>query len=110
MKLKTILESLETFDDSPIPGMNNGRVLSLPNTNFVISVFSDEKKLLFTPNKHDLLPFKIMAFIMSLKRYFNVLEIKDKDKNIWEVCFDPRQNFDDVMLYIQEEMGVDEEL
>jgi hypothetical protein len=110
MKLKSILESIEDFDDSPMPGMNNGRVLSLPNTKFVISVFAEEKKLLFTPDKHDLLPMPIINFVYKLQEYFNVSKINSKEHNIFEVCFDPRQDFDQVMLFIQEEAGVDQEL
>lgn len=110
IKLKSILESIEDFDDSPMPGMDNGRVLSLPNTKFVISVFAEEKKLLFTPDKHDLLPLPIIKFIENLQEYFNVSSIDPKEHNIIEVSFDPRQDFDQVMLFIQEEAGVDKEL
>lgn len=111
MKLRKIfLESLEDFDDAPLPGMDNGRVLSLPNTNFVISVFPEEKRLMFTPQKYEELPKKIIEFVYAIKEYFNVSEIKETDRNIFEIDFDPRQDFDKVMLFIQEQMDIDEEL
>ncbi len=111
MKLKPIfLESLEEFDDAPLPGMDNGLVLSLPHTNFVISVFPEDKRLMFTPQKQEELPRKIIEFVYAIKEYFNVSEIKEMDQNIFQIEFDPRQDFDKVMLFIQEQMDVDEEL
>lgn len=111
MKLRTIfLESLEEFDDAPLPGMDNGQVLSLPNTNFVISVFPEEKRLMFTPQKHEELPSKIIEFVYAIKEFFNVSEITERDQNIFEIDFDPRQDFDKVMLFIKEQMDVDEDL
>ncbi len=111
MKLRDILiEALEDFDDAPLPGMDNGRVLLLPHTNFSISFFPDEKRILFTPQAHEDLPNKIQEFVTSIREYFHVSEIDHKDGGIFEIHFDPRQDFDKVVLFIKEEMGVDEEL
>jgi hypothetical protein len=111
MKLKQIfIEALKDLDTSPMPGMNNGQVLFLPNTSFVISVFKEEKKLLFTPQDHNTLPPKIKEFVYSLKEYFNISNINHKEEGIFEIEFDPRQDFNQVMVYVKEQMGVDEGL
>jgi hypothetical protein len=111
MKLKQIfMEALEDFDDAPLPGMDNGRVLSLPHTNFSISFFPDEKRILFTPQAHEELPNKIQDFVSTISEYFHVSKIDHEDGGIFEIHFDPRQDFDKVVLFIKEEMGVDEEL
>lgn len=111
MKLfEVFLEAIEDIDTSPMPGMDNGQVLSLPNTKFVISVFNDEKKLLFTPQGHSDLPLAIIDFVYDLRDLFNVLRVNDKEEGIFEVEFDPRQDFNEVLTYVKEEMGVDDGL
>ena len=111
MKLRSIfLEALEDFDTAPLPGMDNGQVLELPNSKFIISIFPEEKKLLFTPQQHTLLPKVILKFVFALKQLFNISEINHKEQGIFEVVFDPRQPFDDVTLFIKEELQTDEEL
>lgn len=111
MKLKNILkEALEDFDTAPMPGMDNGEVLELPNSNFTISVFREEKKLLFTPQEHSSLPDSVKELVYTMKEYFNISKINNKDNAIFEVEFDPRQDFNKVLLFIQEQLDVDEGL
>ena len=86
-------------EDSSNP---SAEVIEMPHDNMTISVFRDKKILAFVPQFHNSITNKIRTFINSLKENFMVLRITPKSINSFEVEFDPRQNFDEVVNFIQQ--------
>jgi len=108
MKLKDILkEALMELDDGFTPINGDDSVLEFPHSNFSISVFRDEKKLLFTPQNHQSIPTKIRTFVNDLKQNFRVSEVSQKELGAFEITLDPRTDLDTVLDYIKQTMEED---
>jgi hypothetical protein len=112
MKLVEVLNKiLKEIDDglSNISSQDDS-VLEFPNQNFSISVFRDEKKLLFAPIQHQSIPSKTRTFINNLKQNFRIKQIVQKDLGSFEVVLDEREDLDSVLDYIKQEIETDPSL
>lgn len=117
MKLKDIFESIikEFGEEQPEEiGTNDDQmqnialddddVLEFPNQHFSISIFRDEKKLLFTPQQHQSIPNKIRTFVNDLKQNFRIQSVSQKDLGAFEVQLDQREDLDSVVDFIKQEI------
>jgi hypothetical protein len=100
LKLSYVVdEILKEQDDS----QSSSEIYQFPHDNMTISVFRNRKILSFTPQFHKSLTSKIRTFITTLKTNFMVLRITPKSMNSFEVEFDPRQNFDEVVDFVKQQ-------
>jgi hypothetical protein len=81
---------------------SSAEVFQFPHDNMTISVFRNKKVLAFIPQFHQSLTTTIRTFITTLKQNFMVLRVTPKDMSAFEVEFDPRQNFDEVVEYVKQ--------
>lgn len=93
---------LREQDELPDDGVVPAEVIEMPHDNMTISVFRDKKILSFVPQFHNSVTNKIRTFINSIKQNFMVLRVTPKALNAFDVEFDPRQNFDEVVQFVQQ--------
>jgi hypothetical protein len=86
---------------------NNDQLLEFPNSNFVVSLFGADKKLLFSPQSHESLPNKVRTMVNMIKQNFKVSQIEQKDMGAFEITLSPQENFDGVVNFIKQEMERD---
>ena len=84
--------------------------IELPISHFVISVFSDEKALLFSPIEHKSITHAVKELVQDLKNNFRIDTIEDKGGNVFKVQIDPAEDFDGVINYIKKELETNEGL
>lgn len=92
-------ESLEAVDDT---------VVEFPEHGFSVSFFREEKKLLFTPQQEEL-PDNATAFVEIMKEKFRISEEGAKEIGTYEILFDPREDFEQVIEFILNQINVDAE-
>lgn len=78
-------------------------VLEFPNQNFNVSIFPEQKKLVFVPQFHNSFTEGMKSYIFMIKERFRIAEIDDLDKdddpndnhlqNAFAVFIDPREDF-----------------
>ena len=78
-------------------------IIEPPNDNFTLSIFRNEKKILFTPQYHTSVTGKIRTLVNMLKQNFRILRITDKDIGSFEVEIDPREDIDAVVNFIRDQ-------
>lgn len=86
---------------------NNDQVLEFPNSNFAVSFFGADKKLLFSPQSHESLPNKVRTMVNMIKQNFKVSQIEQKDMGAFEITLSPQENFDAVVNFIKQELQQD---
>lgn len=94
-------------------------VVEFPNSNFVLSIDRNNKKIIFSPQSHAALPSKMRTFITMLKQDFRVIRLKsledegdagpgDTDdlalRGVFEIEFDPREDFESIVDYIKQKV------
>ena len=82
----------------------NSDILEFPKQNTIVSIFRNEKKLLFVPFKDQTIPNKIRTFVNILKQNFRVVKVVDRDIGSFEVEFDPREDLNVIVDFIKNEM------
>lgn len=110
MKLKEVFINLIKEGDMEDPVDDS--IVEFPEHNFVISLFKDEKKVIFSPqNCTQELPEMAHAFVEVMKEKYAVSKAEPKEVGTFEVIFDPREDFESVLTFIKQqlEMGDEEE-
>lgn len=73
-------------------------MLEFPNDNFVVSIFPNEKRLLFSPIDHTSITQNIRTVVQVLKQNFRILNVTvDENTGVIEVVADPREDFEQII-------------
>lgn len=109
MKIKNLFLKLlkEQENEMDSISVEDDQVMEFPNSNFVVSVFKDEKKLLFSPQNHQSLTNKIRTFVNLIKQNFRVLGVSAKSGGAFELQLDPREDIDSTVDFIKREIDSD---
>jgi hypothetical protein len=91
-------------------------VIEFPHQNFIVTIDQSKKKLIFAPEGHSSVPNKIRTIVQMLRQNFHVLRVNSlEDENdydseddpklrgVFEVEFDPRENFDEVVNFVRQQ-------
>ena len=87
---------------APIEGAN---IVELKDVNTVISLFPMEKKLVFSMQEHTSYTNKLKLYVDVLKQNFRISSIKNLDEGIFEMVFDPREDFGSVIQFLQPKLS-----
>lgn len=96
-------------EQDPNAPLDPDAVIELPNQNMTVSVVRSKKTLTFIPQFHDSLTNKVRTYVNTLKQNFRVLRTVNKGMNTFEMQFDPRENFDEVIAAVQELAALERE-
>jgi len=108
MKLIDILKEVLLELDNGMDSIGDEEdLLQFPHMNFTVSIFRDEKKLLFSPQNHQSIPNKIRTLINDLKQTFRISDVVQKEIGTFEVTLDPRTDLDSVIDFIKQELESD---
>lgn len=80
-------------------------IVELPDVNMSVSVFTGEKKLVFTPQDHEATTEKVKKYLNVFKKNFRIDRINSLKKGSFEVEFDPRENFAAAVEFLQKLSG-----
>ena len=78
-------------------------IVEFPNDNLAVTLFPGEKKLLFTPQQHTSITKNIQSYVDMIQERFLVLKVNNKGEGIIEVELDPREDFQAVSDFLQQE-------
>lgn len=96
MKLKKLFLELlqeEELDD----------VIKFPAQNLVVSIFRSDKRMMLMPqDKGD--STLARSYVNMLKQQFRVYDVNHLSGNVFEVIFDPREDFESVVEYIRNQV------
>lgn len=85
---------------APQPGTEP--VLHLPDINMTVSIFPSEKKIVFNPQDHTAFTNKIRTYVNMMKQNFRIDDVNSLGHGAFEVIFDPRENFESVIQFLQQ--------
>lgn len=88
------------------PQSESKNIVELPEVNTTISLFPMEKKLVFTPQEHKAFTEKLKLYVDVLHQNFMIDEVNTLDEGIFEVVFDPRENFQSVVQFLSPQSNV----
>ena len=89
----------------PMPGMGSPQpegknVIELKEVNTTISLFPMENRLVFTPQDHSSLTEKLKLYVDVLRQNFMIDKVNHYDEGVFEMIFDPRENFQSVVQFL----------
>lgn len=76
-------------------------LVEFTNSNFTVSLFPMEKRVVFSPIDHLSLTEEIRRIIGELKDNFRIISIKQEGQGSFELVFDPRENFDNITGHLR---------
>lgn len=108
MKLKEVFTALLKEGDMEDPVDDS--IVEFPEHNFVISLFKDEKRVVFSPqNNTQELAEMPMAFVEVMKEKYAVSKAEPKEVGTYEVVFDPREDFESILTFIKQQLDIGRE-
>lgn len=112
MKLITVFKHLinEADEDASDTTGDNDSVVEFTDSNFAISIFRNKKSLLFSPQQHNIIPNEMIELVKALREEFRVINIFEEESRVFEMVFDPRENFDKVIDFIKKASEKDQNL
>lgn len=84
-------------------------IIEFPNSNFIITAYIDEKKLIFSPQQHTSIPTEIRDYVKMLEEQFLILSVKDLGQGAFEVKIDAREDFGAVVDFLKTQSERDRE-
>lgn len=100
MEFFGIIKEEEAEDISDTTG-DNDYVIEFTDANFTISIFRPTKTLLFTAQQHNAFPEEMVNVVNALRDKFRLIHIYELQKSVFELVFDPREDFDKIIDFIK---------
>ncbi len=80
-------------------------IIEFRKHNFAVSTFPSEKRIQLSPIDNQKAVNRIRSLIANLRDDFRVSKVVQLDMNIFDVTFDPTENFDKIKSYILAKAG-----
>jgi len=77
------------------------QVVSFPRKQFTVSLFSADKKIIFTPIKGTIRPSGMRQIIKQIESVYSVINVNDMEGGVIEVVFSPAEDFGAIYDFIQ---------